>query len=165
MRPPAPVSVIVEPVQGEAGVIVPPAGYLAAVQRICRRHDALLIVDEVQTGLGRLGTWWGGDPEGLEPDVMLVGKGLSGGVVPVAAVVATAAAYRPFDRDPFLHSSTFAGSPLAAADRHRRDRGGARRGPGGTRRRDRCPPAARDRGHPSAARSVPGSSRSGGAGC
>ena len=110
-----PVSVIIEPVQGEAGVIVPGPGYLAAVQQICRRHDALLIVDEIQTGLGRLGSWWGGDPEGLEPDIMLVGKGLSGGVVPVAAVVATPAAYRPFDRDPFLHSSTFAGSPLAAA--------------------------------------------------
>jgi putrescine aminotransferase len=110
-----PTSVIIEPVQGEAGVIIPPVGYLTAVQRICRAHDALLIVDEVQTGLGRLGTWWGVDGEGIEPDIMLVGKGLSGGVIPVAAVVATPEAYRPFNRDPFLHSSTFAGSPVAAA--------------------------------------------------
>jgi putrescine aminotransferase len=110
-----PVSVIVEPVQGEAGVIMPTPGYLTEVQRICRSYDALLIVDEVQTGLGRLGTWWGVDAEGVEPDIMLVGKGLSGGVIPVAAVVATPQAYQPFDRDPFLHSSTFAGSPVAAA--------------------------------------------------
>jgi len=110
-----PVSVIIEPVQGEAGVIIPPVGYLTEVQRICRAHDALLIVDEVQTGLGRLGTWWGVDAEGIEPDIMLVGKGLSGGIIPVAALVATPEAYRPFDRDPFLHSSTFAGSPVAAA--------------------------------------------------
>lgn len=110
-----PVCVIIEPVQGEAGVVLPPAGYLAEVQRICRASDAMLIVDEVQTGLGRLGTWWGVDAERVEPDIMLVGKGLSGGIIPVAAVVATPEAYRPFDRDPFLHSSTFAGSPVAAA--------------------------------------------------
>ena len=106
---------MLEPVQGEAGVIRPPAGYLAAVQAMCRRHGALLVVDEIQTGLGRTGRWWGGDHESLTPDLMLVGKGLSGGVVPAAAVLATRAAYAPFDADPFLHSSTFAGSPLACA--------------------------------------------------
>jgi putrescine aminotransferase len=72
-------------------------------------------VDEIQTGLGRLGIWWGIEREGIVPDVMLVGKGLSGGVVPVAAAVATADAYAVLNRDPFLHSSTFAGSPLAMA--------------------------------------------------
>ncbi|MGV1008388.1 MAG: aspartate aminotransferase family protein [Dermatophilaceae bacterium] len=107
--------VVLEPVQGEAGVIVPPAGYLAAVQDMCRRHGALLVVDEIQTGLGRTGRWWGGDHENLTPDLVLVGKVLSGGVVPAAAVLATRAAYAPFDADPFLHSSTFAGSPLACA--------------------------------------------------
>ncbi|MGB8385209.1 MAG: aminotransferase class III-fold pyridoxal phosphate-dependent enzyme [Dermatophilaceae bacterium] len=107
--------VVLEPVQGEAGVVRPPAGYLAAVQAMCREHGALLVVDEIQTGLGRTGTWWGGDHENLTPDLMLVGKGLSGGVVPAAAVLATRAAYAPFDADPFLHSSTFAGSPLACA--------------------------------------------------
>lgn len=107
--------VVLEPVQGEAGVVLPPTGYLSGVESACRRHGALLVVDEIQTGLGRTGRWWGGDHEGLTPDLMLVGKGLSGGVVPAAAVLATKAAYAPFDADPFLHSSTFAGSPLACA--------------------------------------------------
>jgi putrescine aminotransferase len=107
--------VILEPVQGEGGVISPPAGYLAEVQALCRRHDAFFVLDEIQTGLGRLGSWWGADAEAIRPDVMLVGKGLSGGVVGVAAAIATPAAYAALDRDPFLHSSTFAGSPLAMA--------------------------------------------------
>jgi putrescine aminotransferase len=107
--------VIVEPVQGEAGVIIPPAGYLRAVERLCRQYDALFVLDEIQTGLGRLGHWWGADREGVTPDVLLVGKGLSGGVVPVSAMLATAAAFRPFDRDPFIHTSTFSGNPLAMA--------------------------------------------------
>lgn len=107
--------VILEPIQGEAGVIVPPAGYLAEAARLCREHDALLIIDEIQTGLGRTGEWWASSAEVPEPDMVLVGKGLSGGVVPVAAVLARPAVYAPFGRDPFLHSSTFAGSPLACA--------------------------------------------------
>ena len=82
---------------------------------MCRQHGALLVLDEIQTGLGRTGWWWGCDRDAIQPDLMLVGKGLSGGVVPVAAVLATDAAYAPFDADPFLHSSTFAGSPLASA--------------------------------------------------
>jgi putrescine aminotransferase len=107
--------VVLEPVQGEGGVVVPPAGYLADVARRCREAGAMLVLDEVQTGLGRLGTWWGADRDGVRPDVLLVGKGLSGGVVPAAAMVATAGAYRPFSDDPFLHTSTFAGSPIAMA--------------------------------------------------
>lgn len=107
--------VFVEPVQGEAGVIIPPAGYLRAVRDACDRHGALLVLDEVQTGLGRLGTWWGADAEGVTPDIMLVGKGLSGGIVPVSAVVATREAFSVFDRDPYLHTSTFSGAPLAMA--------------------------------------------------
>ncbi|WP_416062608.1 aspartate aminotransferase family protein [Rhodococcus indonesiensis] len=106
---------IVEPVQGEGGVIVPPSGYLAAAADLCRQHDALLIVDEIQTGLGRLGTWWGIDDARIVPDIMLVGKGLSGGVVPISAMVATAETYQPFAKDPYLHSSTFAASPIACA--------------------------------------------------
>jgi putrescine aminotransferase len=109
-----PSCVVVEPVQGEGGVIIPPAGYLTEVARLCRQHGALLVLDEVQTGLGRLGHWWGADRESVRPDILLVGKNLSGGVVPVAAMVATAEAYGPFNRDPFLHTSTFAGSPVAA---------------------------------------------------
>ncbi|WFR72070.1 aminotransferase class III-fold pyridoxal phosphate-dependent enzyme [Prescottella defluvii] len=109
---------IVEPVQGEGGVNVPPPGYLRAAADLCRRYDALLIVDEIQTGLGRLGSWRGVDAEGVTPDLLLVGKGLSGGVMPIAAVVATPEAYAPFARDPYLHTSTFAGSPAACAAAH-----------------------------------------------
>jgi putrescine aminotransferase len=107
--------VIVEPVQGEGGVVIPPAGYLRGVADLCAANGALLVVDEIQTGMGRLGSWWGIDLEDVVPDIMLVGKGLSGGVVPVAAMVATPRAYAPFSKDPFLHTSTFAGSPLASA--------------------------------------------------
>jgi putrescine aminotransferase len=107
--------VILEPVQGEGGVVVPPPGYLGQVSAACKEAGALLVIDEVQTGLGRLGSWWGIDAQDVEPDLLLVGKGLSGGVVPVAAVLATRAAYQPFGDDPFLHTSTFGGSPLASA--------------------------------------------------
>ncbi|MDQ1535667.1 MAG: putrescine aminotransferase [Actinomycetota bacterium] len=106
---------IVEPVQGEGGVQVPPPGYLSEVSELVWRYDGLLVVDEIQTGLGRLGSWWGIDGENVVPDLLLVGKGLSGGVIPVAAVVATKKAYEPFARDPYLHTSTFAGSPVACA--------------------------------------------------
>jgi putrescine aminotransferase len=114
-RHPGQACVVVEPVQGEAGVVVPPAGYLREVERACREHGAFFVLDEVQTGLGRLGHWWGADREGVTPDVLLAGKGLSGGVVPVSAAVATDAAFRPFDQDPFIHTSTFSGTPLAMA--------------------------------------------------
>jgi len=107
--------VVVEPVQGEAGVVIPPPGYLGAVERLCREYDAFFVLDEVQTGLGRLGRWWGADREGVTPDVLLVGKALSGGVIPVAAALATSAAYAPFSRDPFLHTSTFSAAPVAMA--------------------------------------------------
>jgi putrescine aminotransferase len=109
------VCVVLEPVQGEAGVIVPPAGYLREVAALCRRHQAFLVLDEVQTGLGRLGAWWGADREDVVPDVLLAGKALGGGVVPVSALVATDEAFAPFDRDPFIHTSTFSGAPLGMA--------------------------------------------------
>jgi putrescine aminotransferase len=115
VRHPGAGCVVLEPVQGEGGVVVPPPGYLAAVADICREHGALFVLDEVQTGLGRLGTWWGADRDGVSPDILLVGKNLSGGVVPVAAMLATTEVYAPFSRDPFLHTSTFAASPLAMA--------------------------------------------------
>ncbi|WP_406835978.1 aspartate aminotransferase family protein [Streptomyces sp. AHU1] len=107
--------VIVEPVQSEAGVLIPPEGYLKDVAAACAASGAFFVLDEVMTGLGRLGEWWGADREGVTPDVLLVGKALSGGVVPVAAAVATAEAFAAFDRDPFLHTSTFSAAPLAMA--------------------------------------------------
>ncbi len=111
----SPACVILEPVQGEAGVVIPPPGYLAEVSRLCRQHGAFLILDEVLTGLGRLGHWWGADREAVTPDALLVGKSLSGGVVPVSAVLATGEAFRAFDKDPFLHTSTFSAAPIAMA--------------------------------------------------
>ena len=107
--------VILEPVQAEGGVVIPPAGYLSDVERLCRRYGAFFILDEIQTGLGRLGMWWGADREQVVPDVLLVGKALSGGVVPVSAAVASSTAYEKLNRNPFLHTSTFSGNPLAAA--------------------------------------------------
>ena len=107
--------VLVEPVQSEGGVVVPPAGYLAAVEAVCRDRGALLVLDEVMTGLGRLGSWWAADRDGVRPDVLLVGKCLSGGLVPVAATLATPAVFAPLDADPYLHTSTFSAAPVAMA--------------------------------------------------
>jgi putrescine aminotransferase len=105
----------VEPVQGENGVRIPPPGYLREVEALCRSHGALLVLDEIQTGLGRLGHWWGADIDGVRPDLLLSGKTLGGGVLPVSAVVATPELYGALNRDPYLHSSTFANAPIMAA--------------------------------------------------
>ena len=107
--------VLLEPVQAEAGVRLPPEGYLAQVQRACTETGAVLILDEIQSGMGRLGAWWGADLARVTPDVLLTGKILGGGVMPVGGVVASAQLFAPLNADPLLHSSTFAGSPLAAA--------------------------------------------------
>lgn len=107
--------VVLEPVQSEGGVIVPPEGYLAGVERLCAEHGALLVLDEIQTGLGRLGRWWGATAEGVEPDILVAGKILGGGVMPASAVVASAEMFEPLNRDPYLHSATFANAPLVAA--------------------------------------------------
>jgi putrescine aminotransferase len=108
-------AVILEPIQGEGGVIIPPAGYLRAVRAACDQYGAMLIVDEILTGMGRTGRMWASGAEDVTPDIMLIGKGLSGGVVPVAAAVATPEAYAMINRDPLLHSSTFACAPIAMA--------------------------------------------------
>ncbi len=114
LAPGEPATVIVEPVQAEGGVQVPKRGYLASVRESCDRHGAMFVADEIQTGLGRLGMWWGVNDDDVRPDVLLVGKSLGGGVMPAAAVVSTAEAYAALDNEPLLHSSTFAGNPLAA---------------------------------------------------
>jgi ornithine--oxo-acid transaminase len=104
---------IVEPVQGEAGIIVPPAGYLARCAEICKRHNVLLICDEVQTGLGRTGRVLASQHDNVKPDGVTLGKALGGGLLPVSAFVARAdvmAVFRPGD-----HGSTFGGNPLACA--------------------------------------------------
>jgi len=107
-------ALLVEPVQGEGGVRVPAAGFLRCARELCDRHGAMLVADEVQTGLGRLGAWWGCAAEGITPDILLAGKALGGGVLPVGAMLTSSRWYEPFNRDPLLHSSTFAGNPLAA---------------------------------------------------
>ena len=104
---------IVEPVQGEAGIIVPPAGYLAACAAICKRHKVLLICDEVQTGLGRTGRVLACDHEGVRPDGVTLGKALGGGLLAVSAFVARNEVMDVFN--PGDHGSTFGGNPLAAA--------------------------------------------------
>jgi ornithine--oxo-acid transaminase len=104
---------LVEPVQGEAGIVVPPEGYLKAAERICRRHDVLLIVDEVQTGLGRTGKVLAIQHEDVHPDGIILGKALGGGLLPVSAFCAREAVmgvFRPGD-----HGSTFGGNALGAA--------------------------------------------------
>ena len=104
---------LIEPIQGEAGVLIPPAGYLAGVRELCTRNQVLFIADEIQSGLGRTGRTLACEHEDVVADVYLLGKALGGGIVPVSAVVA--------DRDvlgvlqPGQHGSTFGGNPLACA--------------------------------------------------
>lgn len=104
---------IVEPVQGEAGIIVPPDGYLRAAAELCRTHNVLFIADEVQTGLGRTGRLLACDHEGVQPDGLMLGKALGGGLLPVSAFLARADVMDVFS--PGDHGSTFGGNPLAAA--------------------------------------------------
>jgi ornithine--oxo-acid transaminase len=107
------VAVLVEPIQGEAGVIVPPADYLPGLRELCDRQRMLLICDEIQSGLGRTGATFASDHVGVVPDLYLLGKALGGGVVPVSAVVGDADVLGVLH--PGQHGSTFGGNPLAAA--------------------------------------------------
>jgi len=104
---------LVEPIQGEGGVIVPPEGYLAKVREVCTRHDVLMMADEIQTGLGRTGKFFACDHEGVRPDVMIVGKALGGGVYPVSGVLSSEEILEVLE--PGTHGSTFGGNPLGAA--------------------------------------------------
>lgn len=107
------VAFLVEPIQGEGGVVVPPRGYLRAAADICARHNVLFIADEIQTGLGRTGALFACDHEGVKPDMITIGKALSGGFYPVSAVLADReilGLFRPGD-----HGSTFGGNPLGSA--------------------------------------------------
>lgn len=107
------VAVLIEPIQGEAGVIVPPPGYLAAVRAACDRHAALFLADEIQSGLGRVGTTFACEREGVAPDAFVLGKALGGGIVPVSAVVSRAEVLGVLTAG--THGSTFGGNPLACA--------------------------------------------------
>jgi ornithine--oxo-acid transaminase len=110
---PETVAVLVEPIQGEAGIIIPPAGWLNGVRRLCDAHDVLLILDEVQSGLGRTGAWFAFEHENVKPDGLVLGKALGGGILPVSAFLARRDVMDVFT--PGSHGSTFGGNPLAAA--------------------------------------------------
>jgi len=110
---PSTVAFLVEPIQGEGGVIIPPEGFMKEAAEICHRNNVLLIADEIQTGLGRTGALFACDHEGVKPDIMVVGKALSGGFYPVSAAMADKeimGLFKPGD-----HGSTFGGNPLGAA--------------------------------------------------
>ncbi|WP_405058518.1 ornithine--oxo-acid transaminase [Kribbella sp. NBC_01505] len=107
------VAVLIEPVQGEAGVIVPPAEYLPAVRDLCTKHNVLMVADEIQSGLGRAGATFASGRAGVVPDVYILGKALGGGIMPLSAVVTDRAVMDVIT--PGTHGSTFGGNPLAAA--------------------------------------------------
>ncbi len=107
------VAFLVEPIQGEGGVVIPPPGYLQRARELCTRHNVLFVADEIQTGLGRTGKLFACEWEGVRPDVVVIGKALSGGFYPVSAMLASPgvmSVFRPGD-----HGSTFGGNPLACA--------------------------------------------------
>jgi ornithine--oxo-acid transaminase len=106
-------AVLIEPIQGEGGVIIPPAGYLKQVAEICKKNNVLLMADEIQTGLARTGKLFASEYEGVRPDVTIIGKAMAGGFYPVSAVLADKALLGLFT--PGEHGSTFGGNPLAAA--------------------------------------------------
>ena len=104
---------ILEPIQGEGGIIVPPDGYLTAVRALCDKYGVLLIADEVQTGIGRTGKWFGVDHEGVTPDIMALAKALGGGIMPIGSFTATPEVWTGLIESPFLHTSTFGGNQMA----------------------------------------------------
>ncbi len=108
-------AVLLEPIQGEGGVIIPDDGYLPAVRVLCDEFGALLILDEVQTGMGRTGKMFACEHYGVVPDILCLAKAFGGGVMPAGAIVATEAVFSRLFDNPFLHTTTFGGNPLACA--------------------------------------------------
>jgi putrescine aminotransferase len=108
-------AVVIEPIQGEAGAVVPPDDFLPRLRAACDETGVLLIADEVQTGLGRTGKLWAVDHWNVEPDIVCVAKSLGGGVMPVGAIIGRAHVWKALEPNPFLHTSTFGGNPLACA--------------------------------------------------
>ncbi len=106
-------AVILEPIQGEGGIYVPPAGYLRKVRQITKKKGVLLILDEVQTGLGRTGRMFACEHEDVVPDIICLAKALSGGVVPIGCFMSTAKIWKVLEPNPTIHNSTFGGNPLA----------------------------------------------------
>ena len=103
-------AVLVEPIQGEAGIVIPPEGFLRRLREITTDHNALLVVDEIQSGLGRTGKLFAYEHEGIRPDIVIIGKALSGGMYPVSAILADDEVMGVFN--PGTHGSTYGGNPL-----------------------------------------------------
>ncbi len=108
-------AVVIEPIQGEGGIVVAPPGYLAAARELCDRYGAVLVFDEVQSGMGRTGKMFCCEHDGVTPDLMALGKGFGGGVMPIGAVVGTARTWQRYIDNPFLHTTTFGGNPVCCA--------------------------------------------------
>lgn len=106
-------AVIIEPIQGEGGIHVPPKGYLKKVRRITQKHGILLILDEVQTGMGRTGRMFACEHENVQPDIICLAKALGGGVMPIGAFMSTSKIWKVLEENPTIHNSTFGGNPLA----------------------------------------------------
>jgi putrescine aminotransferase len=107
--------VVLEPIQGEAGGVVPPDDFFTRARELCTRYGALLIADEIQTGMGRTGKLWGVDHWDVVPDIMCLGKSIGGGVMPLSAFISTAKIWEVMIPNPIIHSTTFGGNPLACA--------------------------------------------------
>jgi putrescine aminotransferase len=107
--------VVLEPVQGEAGGVVPPDDYLPRARAACTKYGALLIADEIQTGMGRTGKMWGVDHWNVVPDIMCLGKSIGGGVMPLSAFIANPTVWEVMIPNPIIHSTTFGGNPIACA--------------------------------------------------
>jgi putrescine aminotransferase len=108
-------AVVAEPVQGEAGAVVPPDDFWPRLREVCTHYGVLLIADEVQTGMGRTGALWGVDHWEVVPDIMCVGKAIGGGVMPLSAFISTPEIWKVLEKNPSIHSTTFGGNPLACA--------------------------------------------------
>jgi putrescine aminotransferase len=108
-------AVVAEPVQGEAGAIVPPDDFWPRMREVCTRHGVLLIADEVQTGMGRTGKLWGMEHSGVAPDIMSMGKALGGAVIPIGNFIATEDVFSTMYENPYIHTTTFGGNPMATA--------------------------------------------------
>ncbi len=110
-----PAAIVYEPIQGEGGVIVPPDDFIPAIRRLCTKYDIMMIADEVQVGMGRTGYLFATDYNDVAPDILCLGKSISGSVVPLSACVCTERAFRGMFPDPLLHSTTTGGNPLATS--------------------------------------------------
>jgi putrescine aminotransferase len=108
-------AVVLEPIQGEGGINVAPPGYLAAARELCDKYGALLVFDEVQSGMGRTGKMFACEHDNITPDLMAVGKGFGGGVMPIGACIGTEKTWEKYVENPFLHTTTFGGNPLACS--------------------------------------------------